>query len=172
MDDAWFAGDAPRDDDERAFLDVLRERAAAWDVPRLEPAHTRTRTVLRPLHLTVDLAGLPPDVNLQIGWWPADGDGHQLDGEWGDRSLLDGGRPDAGMLMVMGLRADPGRFASWAADWLHAQLRRPVEREEWWRAGGRVIASRWRLADTRVVLWSAGFPSLRHRPPDRVVQVR
>ena len=171
-EDVWFAGDPPRDAGERRFLDALRERAARWDVAGLDTSHTRTRTVLRPLHLTVDLTGLPPDVNLQIGWWPDDGNGHQLDGEWGDSALLDGGRVDSGMLTVTGLHATPDQFASWTADWLQTQLIRPVERDEWLRAGDRVVASRWRLVDTGVVLWSAGFPSLRRRPPDRVTRVR
>ena len=63
----------------------------------------------------------------------------------------------------------PEDAAKRAAQWLTAQLRRPLVRQEWDRRGGSA-ARRWVLTDTGRVLGSRGW-MFRHgrRAPDRVV---
>ena len=177
MGPRWFDGDDPRDDAEATFLDQLRRRASSWNVPGLSPDNTGTLAVLVPLHVSVAVPGLDPATSvrcprrgLQVGYWQHGHYGHGLEGEWGCEHLLDSHRNDADGLTVVGLDARPEDFADWAADWLYRQLLRPRERQEWLR-GGRVVASRTRLADSGLVLFTEGssLPRLSRRPPDRVI---
>ncbi|MFQ1001038.1 hypothetical protein [Modestobacter sp. SSW1-42] len=176
MDDepVWFTGAEPRNDAEACYLATVRELAPSWDVAGLRPEQTSVLTVLTPLLLTVQLVGLPADVALQVGYWFDPPRGPGLEGEWGDRYLLDAHLDGADGLTVFGLTAAPEEFAAWTADWLLAQLRRPVERLDWADPDGRVTASQWRLADTGLPLTREGRRSWRRRrrPPDRVERVR
>jgi hypothetical protein len=170
----WFAGAAPRNQPEARYLATLRELAATWDVADLRPGHTSVLTVLAPLHLTVELVGLPADVTLQVGYWLDAPHGPGLEGEWGDRNLLDSHVDGPDGLTVQGLTASPEQFATWTADWLVAQLKRPVERLDWTAEDGAVTTSQWRLADTGLSLAWQGTRRWRRRrqPPDRVQRVR
>lgn len=180
MDPTWFGGDGPRDAAEARFLDRLREKAPSWGVPGLNPDRTRTLARIVPLLLTVDVPGLGRETprshrltQLQVGYWQAGPYGHGLEGEWGCESVLDNHRYDTDGLTVIGIDAEPEDFASWAADWLCRQLSRSRERQEWIRQG-QVFASRTRLADSGLVLFTEGsiLPRLLRRSPDRVVPLR
>ncbi len=173
----WFSGDEPRDDREHAFLDTVRDEARTWQVPGLRPEDTAAGAFILPLHLSVDIPGLPGAVaNLQVGYWPPDRGpyGHALEGEWGDKYHLDSHVYGRDGLTVFGLSASPAQFGHWAATWLHDQLMRPIERREWLDEAGKVAATRYVLADTDFVLRQTGFSIVRRfrRPPDRVERVR
>ncbi len=83
----------------------------------------------------------------------------------------DGNDPEC--LTVIGVDASPEQHATWAAQWLLRQLRRPVVREEWLR-DGQVVAHTLRLSDTGTVLARHGSSPRRlfRRPPDQVTQLR
>jgi hypothetical protein len=170
---AWFADGVPRNDAEARYLATLQSLAATWDVSGLRPEHTSVLTVMLPLHLMVELAGLPNDVTLQVGYWLEAPYGPGLEGEWGDRHLLDNHVDGPDALTVRGLSASPEQFATWTADWLLAQLQRPVERLDWLGRDG-AVTSQWRLADTGLSLtWQGARPWRRtRRPPDAVQRVR
>ena len=172
VESVWFSDAEPRNDAEAGYLATLRELVSGWDVAGLRPEHTSVLTVLTPLHLTVELAGLPGDITLQVGYWQTDPYGPGLEGEWGDDHLLDSHVNGVDGLAVQGLAASPDQFATWTAEWLLAQLRRPVERLEWLGCDGAVVATRWRLPDTGHVLKRQGRPFVSRRPPDRALQVR
>ena len=169
----WFTGAAPRNDTEARYLATLQSLAATWDIGGLRPEHTSVLTVMTPLHMTVELVGLPADVTLQVGYWLEAPHGPGLEGEWGDNHLLDNHVYGADGLTVQGLTASPEQFATWTADWLLAQLRRPVERLDWAGPDG-TVTSQWRLADTGLSLTWQGTRRWRRRrqPPDRVQRVR
>ncbi len=168
----WFDGDAPRSPDEARFLAALRERHEVWEPAGLDPSGTRVRTVLRPLHLQVDVPGLPPrHVDLQVGYWTAGPRGTGVEGGWGGSHLLDGG--PAGALELFGLPAAPGELADLTARWLATALAAPVERADWLDAAGDVVASRWTLPGSGVIGARGRRPGRwRRRPPDRVERVR
>lgn len=169
----WFDGDAPRSAAEARFLAGLRAHGDAWRDAGLEPSATRARTVLRPLHVQVDVPGLPPrDVNLQVGFWTSGPRGTGVEGEWGGDHLLDGDA--AGGLALFGLPAGPEELAELTARWLAAALAEPVDRADWLDADGAVVASAWRLAWSGAVVGARGArPRLRRRrPADRVERVR
>lgn len=169
----WFAGGEPRDEAEHAFLATWRARAGMWAVADLQPSHTSVTTAIDPLLVSVDrIAGLPEDQSLQVGFWQTDPYGPALEGEWGDRYLLDNHVYGRDGLTVLGLRASPEQFANWTASWLEAQLMRPVDWLQWLNSRGTVVATRWRLVGSDFVLKSQGRPGLRRRPPDRVERVR
>lgn len=173
----WFDGDEPRDDRERAFLDAVREEARTWRLPGLRPQDTALGAFIIPLHLSVDIPGLPGEVaNLQVGYWPPDCGpyGQALEGEWGDRYHLDSHVYGRDGLTVFGLSASPDQFGTWAATWLQDQLLRPIERRDWLDDHGQVAATRYVLADTDFLLRQRGFSLVRRfgRPPDRVERVR
>ncbi|WP_217615679.1 hypothetical protein [Cellulomonas sp. GbtcB1] len=139
----WFDGDAPRSPDEARFLVALREHHDVWERAGLDPSGTRVRTVLRPLHLQVDVPGLPPrHVNLQVGFWTSGPRGTGVEGGWGGSHLLDGG--PAGALELFGLPATPGELADSRRG--GSRRRSPhrssgptgsTPRATSWRAGGR-----------------------------------
>ncbi len=173
----WFDGDEPRDDRERAFLDVVRHEAAGWRLPGLRPEDTSVAAVIVPLHLSVAVPGVADSVaNLQVGYWPpGDGPyGHALEGEWGDKYLLDSHVYGRDGLTVFGLDGPPEEFGAWAARWLRGQLQRPIERHDWLDDRGVVTATRYVLADSGLVLRQSGFSLVRRfrRGPDRVEQLR
>lgn len=171
----WFGGDDPRSDAEAEFLDAMRGRSADWEAAGLAPVCTATLAVLVPLHLQVDLPGVPSQLaNLQIGLWPDPRpDGTRVEGEWGNRYLLDGGTP---RFENADPSARPRELADAAAAWLLGQLARPVEVAEWCGVTGDVVATRWTLADDGELLaatgWRTGRLMRRRRPPDRVRRVR
>jgi hypothetical protein len=58
------------------------------------------------------------------------------------------------------------------ADWLEAQLRRPVDRMDWMNADGEVIASEWRLVDSGRRVATEGSWLRRRRVPTRRLTAR
>jgi hypothetical protein len=169
----WFDGDAPRSAAEARFLAALRAHDDAWTAAGLAPSGTGVLAVLMPLHVQVDLPGLPPrHVNLQVGFWASGPRGTGVEGGWGDHHLLDGDA--AGSLAVFGLPAEAEELAGLTARWLVAALAEPVDRADWLDADGAVLASRWRLARSGAVVGARGArPRLRRRrAPDRVERVR
>jgi len=177
-DDAllWFTGAEPRDNRERVLLATVRQEAYGWRVPGLQPQDTAVGVFIVPLHLSVDIPELPHAVtNLQVGYWPPDGPyGHALEGEWGDKYLLDSHVYGRNGLTVFGLDASPEQFGVWAANWLRHQLQRPIERRDWLDGDGNVTATRFVLANSEFVLRQTGFSLVRRfrRSPDRVERVR
>jgi hypothetical protein len=171
---SWFGGDEPRTEDEARFLAVLRAHDEAWRSAGVEPSGTTVLTGLVPLHVQVDLPGLPADrVNLQVAFWTTGPRGTGVEGQWGDDHLLDGGT--AGGMEVFGLPADPEELAGFAVRWLTRALAAPVDRADWVGRDGEVVASRWVLAESGAVVGSRGTPPrsrLRPRPADRVLRAR
>jgi hypothetical protein len=176
----WFGGVPGHDDAEAAFLEHLRREAGGWDVEDVSPALTSSVYIGLPLYADIDVPGLAePARPLQVGFWTGGpwagrSGGYVLQGVWGDDHPLDdhdGNDPEC--LTVIGVDASPQQHATWAAEWLLRQLRRPVVREEWLR-DGQVVASTWRLSDTGTVLAREGASPRRllRRPPDRVTTVR
>jgi hypothetical protein len=170
--EAWFDGDAPRGDAEAVFLDAVRGHADDWRAAGLTPACTTTLAVMVPLHLQVDLPGIPRHlVNLQIGFWHDSPSGTGVEGEWGNRYLLDTGGPSS-FHHFSGL-AEPQELAEVAARWLIQQLARPVERCEWVSSSGDVVGERWTLTDSGKVLAQTGTVRRRlARAAARVNRVR
>lgn len=169
-DVGWFGGSEPRSEDEDRFLKHLRIRASGWSVPGLLPEASGCLAVLTPLIVTVSHPALEGSfglTELQVGYWSATSWGLKLEGEWGDGSLLDNGGDDTD-LHVQGVQEDPEFFAALAADWLEAQLLRPVERAEWLK-GARVVAYRVRLAGGGQTLATQGSWLRTRRSPNRTV---
>ena len=170
----WFGGAEGRNAEEVAFLAELRRLAALWDVPDLNPEDDTTAEVfLNPLFIGLDVPGVTAARdNLQLGYWT--GVGSWLSGEWATGYFLDdhnGNSPEC--LTVRGVKATPEEFARFAADWMLAQLLRPLVQEDW-LSGNVPHATRWRFTDTGHVLARDGL-SLRRilrRQPDRVVVIR
>jgi hypothetical protein len=129
----WFEGAAPRSDDELSFLAALRAEAGRWDLDVLL-GHTSSLAVIVPLYVDIDVPGLPVGTNkttvLQAGYWARGPAGLVLQAEWGDSHMLDAGGNDDD-LRIGGVILDPTEAAVIVANWFSAQLRRPVEREEW-----------------------------------------
>lgn len=60
--------------------------AGNWE---LSPSCTHTLTRLVPLHVQIDLPAIPPEhLNLQVGYWSADGRRTGVEAEWGNGHLL------------------------------------------------------------------------------------
>ena len=170
----WFAGTDGRDDDERAFLLELRRLVASWPDGDLQAEDTHAEIVLAPLFLAVSVPGAPElRDELQLGYWT--GAERWLEGAWAGGAYLldDHDGNSAECLTVRGTRSTPQEFARFAAEWIRLQLDRSVIREEWIRRG-EVVATTWRLSDTKRVLAREGsnVPRLLRRPPDRVLVVR
>lgn len=170
---SWFSGDEPRTADESRFLAALRAHGDTWRSAGVQPPSTTVLTVLVPLHVQVDLPGLPADcVNLQVAYWTSGPRGTGVEGQWGDRYLLDGS--STGGMDVFGEPAEPEELAGLAVRWLAHALASPVERADWVGSDGEVVASRWRLLETGAVIGGRGSSPrlLRRRPADRVERVR
>ncbi|TYP89033.1 hypothetical protein [Blastococcus xanthinilyticus] len=176
----WFGGQPGRNEAETAYLARLREEVGGWTLDGLSPGHTWAADIGLPLYIDIDVPGLSELRRpLQVGFWtggPSAGrsGGYVLQGVWGDDHPLDdhdGNSPEC--LTVIGVDATPEQHATWAAEWLLRQLRRPVVREDWLR-DGRVVAATWRLSDTGTVLARQGSSPRRllRRAPDRVTEVR
>jgi hypothetical protein len=168
----WFGGDLPRTEDESRFLSRLRNRVLAWDSAVVDSSDSWCIAKLVPLVVGIEHARLSTEGALtciQVGYWPPASGAIRLEGEWGDSHLLDNGG-GGGDLRVQGIAADPEFFADLASDWIESQLRRPIERLEWFR-GERVAASRIRLADTGQVLARRGSRLQTRRPPDRTTRL-
>jgi hypothetical protein len=98
--------------------------------------------------------------------------------------LFDGHDPY--QLYVVGLPASPSQCGTWAAEWLQAQLRRPIVRREWVRpsrgfaallpsASGSIAAIEWWFLnpDQRIDIHkSPAWWWLVKRPPDREITER
>lgn len=171
--EVWFEGDEPRSDAEVVFLSAIREHADDWRAAGLAPACTATLAVMVPLHLQVNLPGIPSQaVNLQVGFWHDSPRGTGVEGEWGDRYLLDTGGLSS--FEHFAPRAQPRELAVVASRWLIQQLARPIELSEWLSSSGDVVGERWTLADSGEVLAQTGRARRRlaRRPPDRVSRVR
>jgi len=171
--DVWFDGDAPRGDAESLFLAVVRDHSDDWLAAGLTRECTSTLAILVPLHLQIDIPGVPRQlVNLQVGFWNDSPQGTGVEGEWGDRYLLDAGRPS--VFEHFTSPAEPHELAEVASRWLIEQLARPIERSEWVSSSGDVVGQKWTLADTGEVLAQTGTTRRRlaRRPPDRVSRVR
>lgn len=169
----WFGGDEPRTREEARFLAALRSHQQVWRDAELSPRCTRTLARLLPLHVQIDLPAIPPEhLNLQVGYWSADGRRIGVEAEWGNGHLLDGHHAER--LEIFGLPAEPEQLADMAARWLAVQLARSVDRSDWVASTGAVLASRWNLADQGEVVGQFGrLPwRIKRRPPDRVVRVR
>ncbi len=171
----WFPNETGRNDQEKAFLDQLRLEAASWRIDELSPQDTSSQRWLTPLYVDVEVPRVTiPRSTLQVAYWTSGWYGSALQGVWGDGYLMDdhdGNDPED--LTVLGVRATPKQYATWAADWLLRQLHRPVIREEWLRHD-RVVAATWRLDDTGRILGKTGVTPRRllRRKADRVVTVR
>jgi len=171
--DVWFDGDEPRGDAEAAFLAAMRDHADDWLAAGLTPACTTTLAVLVPLHLQIDLPAIPGElINLQVGIWHGSPRGTGVEGEWGDRYVLDTGGPSSFEHFMSA--TDPQELAEVAARWLIEQLARPIERSEWVSSSGDVVRETWTLSDSGEVLAQTGalLSRYRRRPPDRVTRVR
>lgn len=170
---AWFGGDTPRTEDESRFLTALRAHGAGWRAAGLAPADTRVLARIVPLHVQLDVPGLPPaHANLQLSYWTSGARATGVEGSWGDGYLLDS--TVAGGLEVVGVPAGPEELAGLAARWLATQLAEPVEQADWLDADGEVVASRWTLARTGVEIGRRGAVPrrLRRRTEPRVTRVR
>ena len=176
----WFGGVPGRGDAKAAFLEQLRREANGWYQEDVTPSLTSSLYIGQPLYADIDVPGLTePARQLQVGFWrggPWGGQsgGYVLQGAWGDDHPLDdhdGNDPEC--LTVIGVQATPESHATWAAQWLLRQLRRPVVREEWLR-NGQVVAHTLRLSDTGTMLARHGSSPRRlfRRPPDQVTQIR
>lgn len=171
---SWFEGAAPRSEAEAEFLAALRTHAANWQLD-VGSEHTGVLTALAPLYVDVKVPGLPQGNNmttvLQGGYWTAAPTQLVLQAEWGDTHLLDSGGHDDD-LSVGGVRLGPSEAAALLANWFDTQLRRSVQHAQWIGAEGRVLAARWRLADTGRRLATEGSWRRRRRAPTRVTTVR
>jgi hypothetical protein len=171
----WFAAENGRNEQESAFLEYLRQRAATWHVVGLSPQDTSSQRWLAPLYVDVHVPRMTiPRSILQVAYWTSGPYGQALQGAWGDDYLMDdhdGNNPED--LTVVGVQAAVEQYAAWAADWLLRQLQRPVVRHEWLR-DGRVVAATWLLEDTGRVLYKTGVSPRRllHRAADRAVTIR
>ena len=168
----WFQGDEPRSDDEVRFLARLRGLADGWHLPGLPPERTGCLAVLTPLLVTVEHPSLRGGfglTELQVGYWPPKPTGLRLEGEWGDEYLLDNGG-DLTDLRIEGVSAEPEYFAEAAANWLRAQLLRPIERLEWSK-GDRIVATRIRIAEGGQTLASRGSWFRTRRRADRMARL-
>jgi hypothetical protein len=173
---AVLNGDSPRSDEEAAFLAAFADHVAGWAFEDMSLKSFRVITLV-PLIVVVDVPGLSApqgQCTLQVGYWTDGPYGTAVEGQWGDAHLLDDHTYTSDGLTVIGLEAAPEVFASFAAGWLHRQLLRPVNRHDWLK-GGKVVASRWQLGDSGLVLRTqAKLPALllRTRPADVVVRER
>jgi hypothetical protein len=122
-------GDAPRTDDETAFLARVRAPGWEWATLGLIPEDTNVLAVMVPLLVVVNLRHIPKGFNqLQVGYWPPDRCEPTLQAEWGDGYLLDnGGHSDE---LEVGPKLGPITAADQAAQWLRAQLQRSITRED------------------------------------------
>ncbi len=95
---------------------------------------------------------------------------NSLGGYWGCSHLWDEyDERNPEHLCVPNSGVEPEDVAEGAANWLRAQLHRPLVRQEWDRRG-RAAARRWVLTDTGTVIGSRGWLFRRdRRAPDRVV---
>lgn len=169
-------GDSPRSDEQAGFLAAFADRVAGWTLEDISPKSFRVITLV-PLIVVVDVPGIsapPGKCTLQVGYWTDGPYGTAVEGQWGDDHLLDDHTYSSDGLTVIGLDAAPEVFALFAAGWLHRQLLRPVHRHGWLK-GGKVVASRWQLGDSGLVLRTqAKLPALllRTRSADVVVRER
>lgn len=153
-----------------AFLGELRRDNWAWAERGLRPQDTGVMdwqdTVVVMVYVPWVGSGYR---NLQVGYSPRHPHSDILSCEWGDEWVLDGGTSD---LTVTDRALTPVAAAQTAAEWIIAQLARPVERDDWLSRSGRVVASRWRLSDTGEVLGTIGNPLIRWmREPTTTLQV-
>jgi hypothetical protein len=143
----WFSGDAGRTDDEREFLDRLRQAAALWTNDAKQADTSTFAWEFGPLTVGVKVPKLTTTFNmLWVSYWVTDPARRVLEGAWGDNHIADDYEGDRDEdLTVAGVDAEPAQFATWCADWMNAQLKRPVVREEWGPSGQVAV---WKLADT------------------------
>ena len=177
----WFAGDPPSDTLDEAFLTRVREEASHRDMKDLRPTETSSIAArdLRPLVLMVDVPQMPDELqawsHLAVCYWPPESSSYpRLEGSWGSGHFLDDhDGNDRDCLTVDGVPATPEDLASFSAQWLTAQLARPIECDQW-LIQGEVLAQQWRFADTGRVLSSPGKLLRRavRREPDRTHRVR
>lgn len=103
----WFEDTDGRNDDESAFLAVLREAAAAWSMPGLDSSATGFEEYLEPLYVYLEVpleghvdrespAALPWTLALELAFWSGSPHGLSVEGSWGDsiRPLDGGPAPD------------------------------------------------------------------------------
>jgi hypothetical protein len=171
----WFPGEGRNADDE-AFLGELRTLALHEGLADVRPEDTTIHSTpegAEPLILYFRVPGLPPskaDPTLQIAFsWS--GSDPFLVGTWEVHGYLLDLFDD---IDTSGVERTPEAFARRAFEWLHEQLRRPVELHEW-TVGSRPPRREWRLLDPEepLVLLRSGWPFRRRREePDRVVRLR
>ena len=171
----WFPGEG-RNAEEEAFLAELRALAAQQGLPDVRPDDTTLHASPgdgEPLILSFSVPGLPPtkaDPTLQVGFslsWSEP----FLAGTWEVYGYLFDLFED---IDIAGVERTPEAFARRAFEWLHEQLRRPVELHEW-TSGPWPPRMEWRLQDPDepLVLLRSGWPFRRRRgTPDRSVRLR
>lgn len=183
----WFGDADGRNEDETAFLAVLRKTAAAWSLPGLDSTVTGSEEYLVPLYVFVEVpvaesvdrestAALPWTLALEFAFWSDSPHPLSVEGSWGDAGRPFDGGPAADAredLRVSGAPIKASLLGQYAASWMLLQLRRPLVREDWIR-GEHVIASRWRFSDTGRELTRRGMSwrRLRGAQADRQVSIR
>jgi hypothetical protein len=102
-----------------------------------------------------------------VGTLRVDFDAQRVLGHWGAADFCDTIDPTAPESLATPLVTSREEAADHAADWLEAQLHRPMERREW-RQNAAVLGREWVLADTHRVLCMSGQPGALGAEPDAV----
>jgi hypothetical protein len=108
---------------------------------------------------------------LIIGSPRVDFEETRIAGNWGTCAFfdeIDPEAPDSFAVDAAGLT--PEQLADIAAEWLHSQLIRPIERHEWLREGS-VYDCRWVLADSGRII-AGGELHIDRGAPDLIKPIR
>jgi hypothetical protein len=173
-DPDWFEGNDERfrdgrTDDERRFIARLRARAQSWTELELAREQTQAWTDRDYLYVHVDVAD--ETHNLAYGTLRVDYVGSHVRGHWGSADFCDEIDPSARDAFESPPLTSPEEAATYAADWLEAQLRRPAECREWWQ-GNVVVCREWTLTEPEHPLCRQYcHPSRMAGLPDVIVRV-
>lgn len=164
----WFEGEVDGGPDADSFLARVRELAPAALGERVTADHTSTSP---DSILGIDLPGVDPwprcTNHLQVTW-----EDEVLGGSWGNTYSWGEYDPDDADVLYVDEELTPQEAAERAVEWLAAQLRRPLVRQEWDRRWSSTPLQRWVLSDNDH--WVAGTSRRpwRRRPPDRTMSFR
>ena len=148
----WFPVDSPPVGSAADFLEAARAAAAGWQATDVRPADTVALAYLHGFLVEVSI----PDLTcrrrtLRVMYTPPETDSPEplLQSELGEDLASEDGAyffdydpVDHGpsQLYIAGITASPSQCGTWAAEWLQAQLQRPIVRREWDRPPGGLTA--------------------------------
>lgn len=160
--DAWFAVDPSPVGAAADFLEAARAAAVNWQPIDITPADTAAMAEPDGFLIEVTIPGLTCRYRtLRVLYTPPGSDPSLplLQSEMGEDLASEDGAylfegHDPYQLYVVGLPASPSQCGTWAAEWLQAQLQRPIVRREWERppaglaallptASGSIAAIEW-----------------------------